>query len=405
MTAYSPLDPSVQTDPYPFYEELRRGPAATYLPDDDLWVVPHFEHVWQVARNPEAFSSKALRALAVGSLSTRHGPRPDIRDLDARLAASLIATDPPDHTRLRRLVSKPFTPSVIATLEPEIRRICNEAVDDLLAASERGEADLVRDLNTPLPILVIAAALGIPGERRADFKRWSNALVGQLDGGPVVANSSADLVEMAAYFGEVIAERSARPGDDLISWIIAGSADSAQPLTPKELIAFCTLLLIAGNETTTNLLGNAFAAFFEHPDQFEAMRAAEDLGPVVEEALRYDSPVQAIVRLTNGDVRIGDVAIPPDNVVMILFGSANRDERRWPDGSRFDVGRDPVDHVAFGSGIHHCLGAHLARLEARVAFDVIRTRVRNIEPSGPATRLHSSILRGLTSMPVRVEAA
>ncbi len=404
-TDFSPIDPAVIADPYPYYAALRQGPAATYLPDDDLWVVPGFEDVWQIARSPESFSSKALRALGVGAVSARTGPRPDIRELDARAPQSLIASDPPDHTRLRRLVSRPFTPRAIATLTGEIRAIANVVVDDLIAAGEEGEADLVRQVNFPLPVLVIAAALGIPGERRDDFKRWSNALVGRLDGQPLSNEAAADLVEMVSYFGEVVRERTANPGDDLISWLVQGSAESGEPLDARDLVSFCTLLLIAGNETTTNLLGNAYNAFFENPDQYEAVKAGADLGRVVEEVVRYDSPVQGILRLANEEVRIGGVSVPRDGVVMILFGSANRDERRWSDGDRFDVSRATQDHLGFGSGIHLCLGAHLARLEAVTAIDVLRSRVKHLEPRAQPTRFASSILRGFTAMPVHITLA
>ncbi len=404
-SAYSPIDPAVQVDPYPYYAALRREGAVTYLPDDDLWVVPRFEDVWHIVRDPESYSSKALQALAVGAVSARTGARPDIRELDAKMPDSLIASDPPDHTRLRRLVSRPFTPRAINILAEEVRTICEDVVEDLLLAGERGEADLVQQVNFPLPVLVIAAALGIPSERRDDFKRWSNALVGRLDGQPLSDAAMGDMVEMAAYFGEVVQERAADPGDDLISWIVQGSQASGEPLEARDLVSFCSLLLIAGNETTTNLLGNAFSAFFENPEQFERVKQVDDLGPVVEEVLRYDSPVQGILRLTNHELQVADATIPPDAVVMILFGSANRDERRWPDPDRFDVDREQIDHLGFGSGIHLCLGAHLARLEATIALDVLRTRLGRIEPRAPATRFGSSILRGLTSMPVHVERA
>jgi len=402
---FSPIDATVMADPYPYYQALRRGPSVTYLPDDDLWVVPGFDEVWQIVRNPESFSSKALRALGIGAISARTGARPDIRELDARAPRSLIASDPPDHTHLRRLVSRPFTPRAISTLTGEIRSITEQVVEDLIAAGERGEGDLVHQVAFPLPVLVIAAALGIPGEKRDDFKRWSNALVGRLDGQPLTPAAAADLGEMVSYFEQVVAERTANPGDDLISWIIEGSAASDEALAPRDVVSFCTLLLIAGNETTTNLLGNAYNAFFQHPDQFEAVKAGVDLGPVVEEVLRYDSSIQGILRLANEDVTIGDVTVPRDAVVMVLFGSANRDERRWPDGHRFDISREPLDHLGFGSGIHLCLGAHLARLEVITALDVLRTRLAHIEPRGEATRFASSILRGFTSMPVHVKPA
>ena len=215
----------------------------------------------------------------------------------------------------------------------------------------------------------------------------------------------ADLAEMTEYFGEVVQQRMTDPRDDLISWIIEGSRDGGEPLSARDLVSFCSLLLIAGNETTTNLLGNAFNAFFENPAQFDRVKRTNDLGPVVEEVLRYDSPIQGILRLTNEQVKIGNAAIPPDAVVMILFGSANRDERRWENSEQFDVDRDPIDHLGFGSGIHLCLGAHLARLEATIAIDVLRARLARIEPRAQPTRFGSCILRGFTSMPVDVERA
>lgn len=402
VARYSPFDPAVQADPYPYYEELRRGPSAAYVPADDVWVVSKFDHVWNIARSPESYSSKALTALGVGAISTRHGVRPDIRALNAKVARSLIATDPPDHTRLRRLVSRPFTRRAIANLSVQVRTICNDAVDDLLEAQSHGDADLVRDFNFPLPILTIAAALGIPGERREDFRRWSNALIGRFDGQPLPLDAVKDLEEMTSYFRRVIAERTKEPGDDLISWIIAGAEQGDDPLEPRDIVSFCSLLLVAGNETTTNLLGNLFQAFFDHPDQFAMSWQAEDLTPVVEEILRFDSSVQGIVRLTNDEVAVGEVVIPRDQVVFIMFGSANRDEARWPDGNRFDVRRTPQDHLGFGSGIHLCLGAHLARLEVAIAMDVMRTRLESIEARGAGTRCGSSILRGFSSLPVEV---
>src|SRR3954451_18494616 len=218
---FNPVDTAVLNDPYPYYAALRRGPSATYLEADDLWVVPHFRDVWDITRNPASFSSKGLRVLNAGALSARRGPRPDVRDLDARMAQSMIATDPPDHTRLRRLVARPFTPRAIATLAPRVREICEGLVDGLLEAGARGEADLVHHVNTPLPVLVIAEALGIPGERGEDFKRWSNALVGRFEGVRGTPQNRADIAELVQFFDEVIAERTRQPGEDLISWTIS----------------------------------------------------------------------------------------------------------------------------------------------------------------------------------------
>jgi cytochrome P450 len=213
----------------------------------------------------------------------------------------------------------------------------------------------------------------------------------------------ATIKEMTAFFYEMVAERSVAPRDDLISWIVSTSAENGEALQPRDFVAFCTLLLVAGNETTTNLISNLYQALFDRPDQHERVNQLDDLTPVVEEILRYDTSIQGILRLANHDLVLGDSEIPEDAVVLILFGSANRDESCWPDGDRFDVDRQPQDHLGFGSGIHLCLGAHLARLELRVAADTIRRRLRRIEPSGPAARTHSIILRGFTSMPVDVE--
>ena len=221
-------------------------------------------------------------------------------------------------------------------------QICNEAVDELLDAGERGEADLVTHINFPIPIRVIAAALGIPDERKDDFKRWSNALVGRLDGQPLTEKAMADLIEMTGYFQEVVAERRADPGDDLISWLITGAEAGEEPLEPRDLVSFCTLLLIAGNETTTNLLGNSFQAFFDHPDQHEAMRRSDNLATVVEEVVRYDSPVQGILRLTNEDLTLRRRDHPqrrggPDP--FRIRRTATKPDGRTPTASTYPVNR------------------------------------------------------------------
>jgi cytochrome P450 len=229
--------------------------------------------------------------------------------------------------------------------------------------------------------------------------------VGRFEGERGTPQNRADIAELVQFFDEVIAERTRQPGEDLISWIISGSEAGDAPLSSRDLISFCSLLLIAGNETTTNLLGNAYHAFFAHPDQYELVRRASDLGPVVEEVLRYDSSVQGIARLVEHDVTIGDTAVPRDALLLILFASANRDEARWPDGEELHVDREPLDNLAFGSGIHLCLGAHLARLEVATALDVLRRRLASIAPAGPAVRSPSVIIRGFSSMPVEVEAA
>jgi cytochrome P450 len=373
-----------------------------YAVDDDFFVVSRYEDVVSVLRQPEVFSSElGMGALMRGEVSPRLA-RERSSDLDIAALRVLIATDPPDHTTLRRIVSRPFTPRAIAALEPRVREIAASCVDDLLAANEGGRADLVRHLSEPLPVLVIAEMLGIPAERRRDFKRWSDDVVGALGGGIDVSAGQSSIVEMFEYFTVAAEQRRADPGDDLISALVHGSADGR--LEPMEIVVFSILLLIAGNETTTNLLGNTLAAFWDNPAEAAHAREHPDaLATVVEESLRYDSPVQALFRGTRRDTELADAELPAGARVLILFGSANRDAHRFDDPDTFDATRTPNEHLGFGAGIHLCLGAALARLEARVALEELHARTRVVEPTLPGERLDSFILRGFKRLPVRIE--
>ncbi|MFD8043083.1 cytochrome P450 [Streptomyces chartreusis] len=403
--SYSPTDPDVLAHPYPYYAALRKGPAARYIEIDDLWVISRFEDVGTALRDPATFSSKALWALFGGMVSAREGVRPNVREFAATQPRSLIALDPPDHIPMRRLAAKMFTKRAVDGYARTIRSICHELVDDLLEHRDGGEVDLVAQFHHPLPVRVIAEILGIPIERRRDFKRWSDILINRLSGRGDSPQEKADLKRMMEYFDAIIKERRAHRGDDLISLIISGNESADEFLTGWDLFNFCALLLSAGNETTTNLLGNLFNAFFLNPDQFEKARRAPDLAPVVEEILRYESTVQAVVRLTNSAITVGECTIPADAIVLLLTGSANRDETRWADPDRFDIEREPLPHFGFGTGIHHCLGAALARLETEIATDVLRSRTSLIEPAGQAARSANIILRGFSSMPASVKPA
>jgi cytochrome P450 len=402
---YSPTDPEVLADPFGHYAALRRGSAAQYLESDDLWVVSRYEHVDAALRSPGTLSSKALWALFGGVVSARPGERPDVRALAAAQPRSLIAMDPPDHVPLRRLAAPMFTKKAVDGYAGLIRRICEELTDELLERREDGEVDLVEAFHHPLPVRVIADILGIPAERKAEFKVWSDILIKRLSSEGHTEPEQIELKRMMEYFGEIIRERTRSPGDDLISLIIQGNRELPVPLTEWDLFNFCSLLLSAGNETTTNLLGNLFNAFFDHPDQHAKAREVADVTPVVEEILRYESTVQGLVRLANPGAVIGDVELPPDAMVLLLTGSANRDEARWPDGDKFDIERRRLPHLGFGTGIHHCLGAALARLETAIAWEVLRRRTATIERTAPGTRACNIILRGFSALPVRVRAA
>ena len=267
-----------------------------------------------------------------------------------------------------------------------------------------GGADWVKDFTWPFPVLVIGRLLGIPASMRNDFKRWSDALIGIFVGGPEVGDDRlAGLTEMLEFFDETVARRRSDPGDDLISMLTHKAEDDEEPLTAEELVWFCVLLLVAGNETTTNLLSNALKVFASHPTVLGRLFEDRTLIPgTVEEVLRYDAPVQSIPRGTTTPIQVDGTTIPADAIVLAYMGAANRDERHIPDPDRFDVQRNPTDHLGFGSGIHLCLGAPLARLEARIALEILSQRVASVELTAPPVPTGGLLLRGSGSMPVRL---
>lgn len=400
QVVYRPFEPSVILDPYPHYAALRAGAPVHHDEETDLWVISRHRDVTAVLRDPATYSSASgMGDLMSGGPGIR-GRRPPSFALDLAGLRVLIATDPPDHTVLRRLVSKGFTPRHIAALEPRIRQLAEAMVADLIDAGD--QADLVAQLAYPLPVIVIAELLGIPAEERDRFKTWSDDLVGGLTGAWRNDRVQASGAEMFSYFGQLATERAEHPGNDLISLLATRGREGEAALGALEIVMFCVLLLVAGNETTTNLIGNGVQALFDHPDQARLLRDDPGLMPAaVEEALRYDSPVQALFRATTRPTELAGVSLPAGARVMVLFASANRDGDRFEDPDRFNVRRDLADHLAFGSGIHLCLGAPLARLEARVVGEALHAGVRRLEPTGEAERLDSFLLRGFTRLPVR----
>lgn len=398
------MDPEVKADPYPWYARLR---AQTPVPQlgDDVWMAVGYDAVMAAVRDPIRLSSEVgMGGLITGRVGPNRVDSQEVFGLDLRGLRVLIAADPPDHTRLRRLLSRAFTPRSISSLEPRLRQLCDSMVDQLLEAGTEG--DLVAHVAYPFPVTVIAELLGIPASRRQDFKRWSDALVGILSGAWDMASGQESILEMLAYLGEVVAERQTRPSEDLIGRLVAASHDDGEeePLTALEITMFVILLLVAGNETTTNLVGNGYAALLGHPDVARRLRADPSLVPaVIEETLRYDGPIQALFRGTTADVCLAGVDIPAGATVMVAFAAANRDPARFADPDRFDPERDAHDHVGFGHGIHYCLGASLARLEARIVAETLLARTRSVEPTGEPTRVDSVILRGFTRIPVEAQ--
>ncbi|HLH68655.1 MAG TPA: cytochrome P450 [Candidatus Dormibacteraeota bacterium] len=379
----------LQHDPYPFYEQLRSAGPVVWATSLGRWLVTGHAEVVEVLRD-ERFSADRRRweGFAPVIEPGREGGR------------SMLVADPPDHTRLRTLVQKAFTPRMVERLRPRIETLVEEALN---AAGERGGMDLVADLAYPLPVTVIAELLGVPVEDRAAFRRWSDALVGALD--PVAPANRRGAVLAArdalhAYLRQVIAERRADPRDDLISRLVEAE-EQGDRLSGPELLAMGVLLLVAGHETTVNLISNGVNALLNHPDQLARLhREPELIEPAVEELLRYDSPVQLTGRVALEALELGGQRVEPGQMVTLMLGAANRDPRVFADPGRLDLGRDPNPHLAFGRGIHFCLGAPLARLEGQIAIGALIRRFPGLRLAGVPERRPTVTLRGFVSLPL-----
>jgi cytochrome P450 len=319
------------------------------------------------------------------------------------LGAHMLNADPPDHTRLRKLVNKAFTSGAVARLRPRVEEITDELLAGTAAAmTADGEADLLETLAFPLPVAVISELLGVPHSDRERLRAWSRAFT---SGAPAEATWRA-YQEADTYLRSLVAAKRDEPAEDLLSDLVRVS-DEGDRLSEDELVAMAFLLLVAGHETTVNLIGNGVLALLRHPDQLAALRADRSLLPgAVEEFLRYDGPLHmATVRFTTEAVPVGDVLIPPGEFVMISLLAANRDGTRFDDPERFDVTRQPGGHVAFGHGIHYCVGAPLARLEGEIAFGRLLDRFATLElarDAGELTWRGSILMHGLRDLPVRV---
>lgn len=384
---YSPFDPDIIADPYPVYRELRDHAPAYWSAQANSWVLSRYEDVSAALVDPETYSS------ASGIFPTPPGV-----DMTQLFLPMLIMTDPPRHSALRKIVSKAFTPRRIAALEPHIHAI----VDDLLGRTpDTGAWDFVTGFSGPLPAIVIADMLGVPRADRDRFRAWSTSLI---QSNPTRGEFGPGLEAAAAlyeYFTAFLAERRAHPREDLMSALVQAEADGER-LSEEELLGFCLLLLVAGHETTTNLLSNSAVILSRHPDSRRQLAERPDLVPAaVEELLRYDSPVQGLSRTLTRPVDLHGQRLMAGDTVLLLFGSANRDDHAFPEADRFDIHRAPERQVAFGRGIHFCLGAALARLEARVALQTLLARTHDWEvDTGSAIRLRSGPIRGYVSLPM-----
>jgi cytochrome P450 len=392
------FDPEFVRDPHPIFAQLREeGPVRqVVLPRGlQVWLVTRYEDVRFVLTEPSV--SKNVRTAQ--ELFERHNTNPDARRLFAEaLSAHMLNSDPPDHTRLRRLVGKAFTARRIEELRPRIEQI----TEDLLRAmAGKDEVDLLDAFAFPLPITVICELLGVPNEDRDDFRTWSNTL---LSGSRSIDDVSAASVAMAEYLTKLVADKRSDPGDDMVTALVQ-ARDEGDRLDETELVSMLFLLLVAGHETTVNLIGNGTLALLRHPEQFAALRDDPSLlHGAIEEFLRYDGPVQmATLRFTTEALAVGDAVIPAGEFVLVALTSANRDPEKFADPDRLDITRPSGGHVAFGHGIHYCLGAPLARLEGEIAIGRLLRAFPELRLAGDPDEFRwrvSSIIRGLETLPV-----
>ncbi|MET7619592.1 cytochrome P450 [Streptomyces sp. NPDC005408] len=380
-------------DPYAVYARLREaGPVHRIAGTDGLpaWLVTRYDDVRQALADPRL------------SLDKRNAAPGNYRGmaLPPALDANLLNMDPPDHTRIRRLVSQAFTPRRVAQLREPIRRTADQLLD---AIAPNGRADLIASYAAPLPIRVICDLLGVAPEDRRDFRAWTDALVAPDPAEPSRAKEAVG--GLLASFTQLIARKRAEPADDLLSALIA-VRDEEDRLSEDELMSLAFLILFAGYENTVHLIGNATLALLSHPDQLAALRADPGrLAGAVEELARYDGPAPlAIRRFPLEDISIGGVTIPAGGTVLLSLAAAHRDPHRFTDPDRLDIGRDATGHLALGHGIHYCLGAPLARMETEIALAALLERFPRLELDAPVSELRrrpSMRARGLLTLPVR----
>ncbi len=391
---FDPFLPEFNANPYPFYHRLR-AEDPVHLSPLGFWVFTRYDDCVMVLRD-----QRFGRAGFEGFLEQVYGSAVE----GDRMPRSMLFRDPPDHTRLRSLVNRAFTPRVVESLRPRIQQIVAELLDRVQDA--RG-MEVIADLAYPLPVTVISEMLGVPEGDRDSIKQWSADIARSLDaiGLPsdteIVRHGRTARRALGEYFGSLIPERRKHPRADLLSLLIAAE-EQGDKLSEGELLATCILLYIAGHETTVNLIGNGLLALLRHPAELQRLRDGPGLIPsAVEELLRYDGPVQRTSRFAHADVEIGDRKIAKGAMVVTLIGAANRDPAQFPDPDRLDVTRPDNRHIAFGFGIHFCLGAPLARLEGQIALGALLQRAPKLALAieNPEWR-ESQVLRGLKALPV-----
>jgi cytochrome P450 len=391
------LDPAVQAafrqDPHPFLAHLRQNDPVNQTPLG-MWRVTRYEDCQHLLRHDSPTGVRRTDGKRFGEEQMPEAMQGG--------GTFMLQQDPPNHTRLRKLVSKAFTPRAVSRLEPRIREI---AAEGMRRACDRGEIDVIADLALPVPSTMICEMMGVPVADRERFTQWtadSTHLLAALTSPPdVIARGLEAVRHLADYFEALIADRRKSLGDDILSNLIRAE-EAGDRLSPDELIVQSAGLLTAGFETTIGLIGNGILALLRHPDQLERLRADPKLvAPAIEECLRFEGPILLTVRVAQEDIPLGGKLIPRDAMVFVMLASANRDPAVFDAPERFDVGRTPNPHIAFGGGTHLCLGAHLARAEARIAIGAFVRRVGEYEIVEDEIRWGASLFRVLGRLPVR----
>jgi pimeloyl-[acyl-carrier protein] synthase len=390
---FNPMDPEFVADPYPMYHRLRVEDPVHHSPLG-FWVLTRYPDVMAMLRDP-----RLIKEPIAAFVAARFGMA-----VPPGLGLSMLDRDPPDHTRLRGLVSKAFTPRALERLRPGIQQIVDGLLDE---AQSRGSMDLIEEFAYPLPVRVICEMLGVPVKDHERFKRWGLDIARGLDAimlppdSEVGQRSVSGRRALADYFRGLIAERRAAPRDDMLSALIAAE-EAGDKLNEEELLATCILLLVAGHETTVNLIGNGTLALLRHPAELRKLRENPGLiGTAVEELLRFDGPVQRTARIPSEDITIGGQTIGKGEMVMPFLGAADRDPTQFPDPDRLDITRADNRHIAFGMGIHFCLGAPLARMEGQIAINTLLARLPKLALATDRPTFRQSLtLRGLETLPV-----
>jgi cytochrome P450 len=383
VVEYDPV--AYYEDPYPIYRALRDA-APVYCNDSrGVWVLSRYADVQAAASDPQTFSSR--RGTDITDFS--FGP------------GDFLDQDPPRHDELRKILRPDFLPKQLKTHEDKVRSVVELLLDDLIA---RGGGDFASEFAQQIPLRMICHLLGVPDADRPLMEGWFVRIVERVPG---EAGEPEDVAvasgEMEGYVEAAVAERAARPRDDVFSRLARAVADG--DLQPDEIFGMTRLLLIAGIHTTSSLLANALLLLRDRPADRERLASSpETIRPAIEELLRFDAPVQWLARLTTRDVAVNETVIPADQRVVLLWASANRDDRRYPDADTLDLTREPEHHMAFGQGIHFCLGAPLARLEARIALEILFQRVRVYELAGSVGRLFTHNERGIASLPLKIRS-